>query len=132
MTSLFNLIVLGLAIVLFDIELTMYTMIAIFISSKAIDSLQEGFNHKKTIIIISDHSREIAEQLMHKVGRGVTFIEGEGAYTHTPKKLIYIVVRITQLARVKDIVRSVDRDAFMSIIDTKEVEGKGFDLGDLF
>ncbi len=131
-TTFFNLIVLGGAVFMFDIELAMYTMIAIFISSKAIDTLQEGFNHKKTIIIISNHSEEIAEQLMHRVGRGVTFLDGEGAYTGSKKKLIYIVVRIMELARVKDIVRSVDRDAFMSIIDTKEVEGKGFYLDDLF
>ena len=131
-TTLFNLVVLGAAVFMFDIELAMYTMIAIFISSKAVDTLQEGFNHKKTVIIISEHSEEIAQQLMHRVGRGVTFLDGEGAYTHTRKKLIYVVVRIMQLARVKDIVRSIDRNAFMSILDTKEVEGKGFDLGDLF
>lgn len=131
-TTLFNLLVLGAAAFMFDIELAMYTMIAIFISSKAIDTLQEGFNHKKTVIIISDHSEAISQQLMHRVGRGVTFLDGEGAYTHTRKKLIYVVVRIMQLARVKDIVRSIDENAFMSIIDTKEVEGKGFDLGDLF
>lgn len=131
-TTLFNLIVLGGAVFMFDIELAMYTMIAIFISSRAIDALQEGFNHKKTVIIVSDHSEEIAQQLMYRVGRGVTFLDGEGAYTGTKKKLIYVVVRIMELSRVKDIVRSVDDSAFMSILDTKEVEGKGFDLGDLF
>lgn len=131
-TNLFNFLILAMAIFMFDIELAMYTMIAIFVSSKAIDALQEGFNHKKTIIIISDHSQEIAKELMEKVGRGVTFLEGEGAYTNTRKKLIYIVVRIMELSRVKDIVRAIDENAFLSIIDTKEVEGKGFDLGNLY
>lgn len=59
-------------------------------------------------------------------------MEGEGAYTNTRKKLIYIVVRIMELSRVKDIVRAIDENAFLSIIDTKEVEGKGFDLGNLY
>jgi len=131
-TTLFNFIILAMAIFMFDIELAMYTMIAIYISSKAIDALQEGFNHKKTIIIISDRSQEIAKELMEKVGRGVTFLEGEGAYTNTRKKLIYIVVRIMELSRVKDIVRAIDENAFLSIIDTKEVEGKGFDFGNLY
>ena len=131
-TNLFNFLILAMAIFMFDIELAMYTMIAIFVSSKAIDALQEGFNHKKTIIIISDRSQEIAKELMEKVGRGVTFLEGEGAYTNTRKKLIYIVVRIMELSRVKDIVRAIDENAFLSIIDTKEVEGKGFDFGNLY
>ncbi len=131
-TTLFNFLILAMAIFMFDVELAMYTMIAIFVSSKAIDALQEGFNHKKTIIIISDHSQEIARELMEKVGRGVTFLEGEGAYTNTRKKLIYIVVRIMELSRVKDIVRAIDENAFLSIIDTKEVEGKGFDFGNLY
>ncbi|MFY9296143.1 MAG: YitT family protein [Clostridiales bacterium] len=131
-TTLFNFIILAMAICMFDIELAMYTMIAIFVSSKAMDTLQEGFNHKKTVIVISDHSKEIARELMEKVGRGVTFLEGEGAYTNTPKRLIYIVVRIIELSKVKDIIRAIDENAFLTIIDTKEVEGKGFDLGDLY
>ncbi|HZJ83448.1 MAG TPA: YitT family protein [Clostridia bacterium] len=131
-TTLFNVVVLTMAVFMFDIELAMYTMVSLFISSKAIDSLQEGFNHKKTIIIVSDHSEEIAKELLDKVGRGVTFLDGEGAYTRSHKKLIYMVVRIMELARVKDIVRRVDGGAFMSILDTKEVEGKGFGIGDLF
>lgn len=131
-TTLFNLIVLGMAVLAFDVELAMYTMIAIFLSSRAIDALQEGFNHKKTVIVVSDHSEEIAKGLMDRVGRGVTFLEGEGAYTGQHKRLIYVVVRIMELSKVKDIIREIDENAFVSIIDTKEVEGKGFDLGDLF
>jgi len=60
------------------------------------------------------------------VKRGITFIEAEGAYTKKQRKLIYMVVRVMELARVRDIVKRIDPDAFLSIIDTREVEGKGF------
>jgi len=128
----FNSIILILAALQFDIEIAMLTMIGLFINNKTLDAIQEGFNHKKTLFIISDKSEDMAEQLFRHVRRGVTFLEGEGAYTHKNKKLIYMVVRTMELAKVKDIVRSVDPNAFMTISDTKEVEGKGFDIGDLF
>lgn len=127
-----NAVVLALATFKFNIEIAMYTMIAFFVSSRAMESIQEGFNHKKTIIIVSDHSENLAKELLKSVGRGITFLEGEGAYTKREKKLIYMVVRTIELSKVKDIVKRIDPQAFMSIIDTKEVAGKGFDIGDIF
>lgn len=131
-STAFNTIVLALAAFQFNLELAMYTMISIFVSSKALDAIQEGFNRRKTILLVSDHSQELAQNLFQNVQRGITFFNGEGAYTGQQKKIIYMVVRITELAKVKDIVRKTDPNAFMSIIDTKETEGKGFDIGDIF
>ena len=69
--------------------------------------------------------------MLKKVKRGITFIEGEGAYTGKERKLIYMVVRVMELSRTRDIVRRIDPAAFLSIIDTREVEGKGFYIKDL-
>lgn len=127
-----NVIILLVASLLFSIEMAMYTTIAIFVANKAIDVVLEGFNHKKTLIIVSDKNAEIAKELLIQVRRGITFLKGQGAYSGREKQLIYMVVRTMELSRVKDIVRKVDAEAFLSIIDTKEVEGKGFKFGDLF
>jgi uncharacterized membrane-anchored protein YitT (DUF2179 family) len=127
-----NAVILGISAFLFNVEMAMLTLVAIFVSNKAIDSIQEGFNHRKTVIIVSDHYQEIADELLKKVKRGITFIDGEGAYTKKGKKLIYMVVRVMELSRIKDIVRRKDPGAFLSIIDTREVEGKGFYISDLF
>jgi uncharacterized membrane-anchored protein YitT (DUF2179 family) len=127
-----NAVILGISAFLFNVEMAMLTLVAIFVSNKAIDSIQEGFNHRKTVIIVSDHYQEIADELLKKVKRGITFIDGEGAYTKKGKKLIYMVVRVMELSRIKDIVRRKDPGAFLSIIDTREVEGKGFHISDLF
>ncbi len=121
-----NGIILTIAAFLFDVEMAMLTLVSIFVGNKVIDSIQEGFNHSKTIIIVSDACQEIADELFRKVKRGITFIEAEGAYTKKQRKLIYMVVRVMELARVRDIVKRIDPDAFLSIIDTREVEGKGF------
>jgi len=121
-----NGIILTVAAFLFDVEMAMLTLVSIFVGNKVIDSIQEGFNHSKTIVIVSDSCQEIADELFRKVKRGITFIEAEGAYTKKQRKLIYMVVRVMELARVRDIVKRIDPNAFLSIIDTREVEGKGF------
>jgi uncharacterized membrane-anchored protein YitT (DUF2179 family) len=127
-----NAIILTFAAFLFNVEMAMLTMIAIFVGQKAVDAIQEGFNHQKTIIIVSDKSEEIAEELLEKVKRGITFIEGSGAYTGKDRKLIYMVVRTMELSRTRDIVHRIDPAAFLSIIDTREVQGKGFNVSDPF
>jgi uncharacterized membrane-anchored protein YitT (DUF2179 family) len=127
-----NAIILSISAFLFNVEMAMLTLVAIFVANKALDSIQEGFNHRKTVIIVTDHYEEIADELLKKVKRGITFIDGEGAYTKKEKKLIYMVVRVMELSRIKDIVRRKDPEAFLSIIDTREVEGKGFSIRDLF
>jgi uncharacterized membrane-anchored protein YitT (DUF2179 family) len=115
---------------LFNVEMAMLTIVAIFVANKAVDAIQEGFNHRKTVIIVSDKYEEIAEELLKKVKRGITFIDGEGAYTRKGKKLIYMALTVMELARTREIVRRIDPAAFLSIIDTREVEGKGFNAKD--
>ncbi|HHU48825.1 MAG TPA: YitT family protein [Clostridiales bacterium] len=121
-----NAVILTISAFLFNVEMAMLTIVAIFVANKAVDAIQEGFNHRKTIIIVSNKYQEIAEELLKKVKRGITFIEGEGAYTGEDKKLIYMAITVMELARTRDIVRRIDPAAFLSIIDTREVEGKGF------
>lgn len=128
----FNAVILTLAAVLFNVEMAMLTLVGIYIANKAVDTIQEGFNHRKTIIIVSDKYEEISAELLEKVKRGITLLDGHGAYTGREKRLIYMVVRTMELARIKDIVRKIDPEAFLSIIDTREVEGKGFSIEDLF
>jgi len=103
-------------------------MVGIFVSNKAVDAILTGFNHKKTVIIVSDKADEMAEELFRHVKRGITFLNGQGAYTHRDKKLIYMVVRTMELSKLREVVHRVDPGAFMSIIDTREVEGKGFSM----
>jgi uncharacterized membrane-anchored protein YitT (DUF2179 family) len=131
-TAVFNFVILGVAAVLLNLEAAMFSMVGIYVSSKVVDAIQAGFNHKKTVIIVSDLSDEIAQELFDNLQRGITFLHGEGAYTRQDKKLIYTVVRTMELSKVREVVQKVDPKAFMSIIDTREVEGKGFSVEDIF
>jgi len=64
--------------------------------------------------------------------RGVTFLHGEGAYTHYAKKIIYCDITTIEVARLKEMVIKIDSEAFMTIIDAREVLGKGFSIDDAF
>lgn len=122
----FNLCIMLVAAFLFGLKPAMYTLISMFIASSVTDKVIEGFNRKKTILIVSDLSDDIAAAIMNEVGRGVTFLKGEGAYTHNDKRVIFVVVTLTQIARIKFIVEKVDPRAFMIVQDAAEVMGRGF------
>ena len=82
----FNAVILTLAAVLFNVEMAMLTLVGIYIANKAVDTIQEGFNHRKTIIIVSDKYEEISAELLEKVKRGITLLDGHGAYTGREKR----------------------------------------------
>ncbi|MFO7296106.1 MAG: YitT family protein [Caldicoprobacter sp.] len=126
-----NFIILSAAAFLLNVETAMFSMVGIFVSNKAVDAILTGFNHKKTVIIVSDKAEDMAQELFRHVKRGITFLNGQGAYTHKDKKLIYMVVRTMELSKLREVVHRVDPGAFMSIIDTREVQGKGFSVEDI-
>lgn len=111
---------------LFNFEVAIYTLIYMYIMGEVDNRIVTGFNKRKSIMIVSDKSAEIAEHIMHELGRGVTFIEGEGGYTHTKKRILYVVITLTQLSKIKEIALKIDSKAFFIIANASEVNGKGF------
>jgi uncharacterized membrane-anchored protein YitT (DUF2179 family) len=91
-----------------------------------LDRVQEGFDRKKSALIITSEPEKISQAIMQEVHRGVTIFFGEGAFTHHNRHILYTVVTTRQLAKLKAIVESLDPGAFMTVSDTAEVLGKGF------
>ncbi|MCT4661239.1 MAG: YitT family protein [Tissierellales bacterium] len=106
--------------------IAMYTLINMFIFAKVFDVLLQGFDRRKMILIITDESENMAQAIMKGLKRGVTYLEGEGAYTKNKKKIVYCIVSQRQMADLKRIINQIDPKAFMSIIDTSEIHGLGF------
>ena len=121
-----NFVIVSTASVLFGIERGMYTLIAMYIAYQCVDKVISGFDIKKQIIIISSRSEEIARQIMIDPHRGVTLLQGRGAYTGESKEVIYCVASNRQVVRIKQVVEEFDSRAFISISDMVEVKGKGF------
>jgi len=109
-----------------NINLAMYTLISMYISSTVLDKVQEGFDKRKSVMIITDKEKQVAEEIFNRLVRGVTYLEGEGAYTGDKKRVIYCIVSLNQLAKLKQIVREIDERAFVTVSDTAEVMGYGF------
>lgn len=124
----FNCLIMAVASFLFGVKLAMFTLISMFISASVTDKVIAGFNHRKTFIIISDYTREISEGIISEVGRGVTFLQGEGAFSHKHKDVLFVVANLTQMGKIKMIVRLIDPMAFMIVQDANEVMGRGFTL----
>ncbi|MCF6411466.1 YitT family protein [Pseudalkalibacillus salsuginis] len=122
----FNLFILGSAGFVFGWERAMYSLIAYFIAFKMIDITIEGFESSKSVWIISDMHKEIAETLNARLGRGVTYLNGEGAYTGDAKKVIFCVITRLEEAKLKSIVEELDPSAFLAVGDIHDVKGGRF------
>ncbi|HMM20723.1 MAG TPA: YitT family protein [Selenomonadales bacterium] len=126
-----NFVIMLVAAALFGFKLAILTLIAMYIGAFVTDQVVEGFNKKKTIFIVSYKSDEIAKTILQEVGRGATLLHGEGAYTRQEKQVIFVVVSLIQISKIKYLVHRADPHAFMIVSDVTEVLGRGFTLPEL-
>lgn len=122
----FNLVIMSFLIPSYGIEVALMSMVAMFVSNMAYNFAMRGVNHSMAVFIISEQWDEIAPKVLQEMRRGVTYINAEGAYTGQPRKLVYCIVKTTELAKLKSIVKEHDPKALFSIIETEEVVGRGF------
>ncbi|NLY21306.1 MAG: YitT family protein [Tissierellia bacterium] len=121
-----NGVILSISAMLFGLERSLYTIIALFIGYRIMDRIQLGFGEKKQILIMSRYYEEIANEIIDNIDKGVTYLHGEGAYSNSELKIIYTVVNTRQIVMIKDIIKKYDNSAFMSISEVSEVKGRGF------
>ena len=109
-----------------EIEIALYSAIAIFIMGKTIDIFLEGIYFTKTVYIVSDKYNEIASEIGNKVHRGTTGLYAKGMYTNEEKMLLLCVVGRNEVTKIQKIVKEIDNNAFLIISNAREVFGKGF------
>ena len=127
----FNLFILGSAGFVFSWDRAMYSILAYFVAYKTMDIVIAGLDESKFVWIISDEFADIGEAIMHRLGRGVTYLAGEGAYSGDDKKVIFCVINRLEEAKLKDIVKSFDSSAFLAVGDIAEVRGGRFKKKDI-
>lgn len=126
MTFGINFIIITIGSVFFGLDIGLYTLISIYVVSFVIDKVINGFNRKKLLFIVSEKEEGITRKIKEELNRSSTMIFAEGAYTKHNIKIIYCVVPLAQVPKVKHIVDLIDPYALVSILDTSEVQGKGF------
>jgi uncharacterized membrane-anchored protein YitT (DUF2179 family) len=122
----FDLIVAFSSYFIIGSEALMLTIVMLYIGTKTMDFIIEGVNPKKAVTIISEEQAKIAEQVTVVMDRGVTVIYGRGHYTQKPKEILYIVIGKQELSQLKKIVKAIDKNAFITIHDVRDVFGEGF------
>ena len=127
----FNLFILGCAGFVFSWDRAMYSLIAYFVAYKTIDITITGLDESKSVWIISDNAKQIGDAIMNRLGRGVTYINGEGAYSGDDKKVIFCVINRLEEAKLKEIVTENDDSAFLAVADIAEVRGGRFKKKDI-
>ncbi len=113
-----------------EIEIGLYSAIAIYLMGKMIDIVFEGIYFTKMIYIISDKSEEISKQIKENIPRGLTGIYGKGMYTNQDKIILMCVAPRKDIARIKMVARKIDRKSFIIITNSREVLGLGFKTED--
>ena len=121
-----DIVIIGASLLYIPREKILYTLVAVFISSRVIDFIQEGAYAAKAFTIISDHAPAIADLITADMDRGVTLIPAIGAYSKQAKHMVYCVVSRQEIRRLSQLVKSVDPRAFVIINDVHDVHGEGF------
>jgi uncharacterized membrane-anchored protein YitT (DUF2179 family) len=111
---------------IFGWQKALYAIIVLYVSGLVVDSTLEGAGTVRTALIITGKCREVAERILTEMERGVTILQGTGAYTGSERPVLYCVVTRSEVQQLKTIVHEADANAFMVIGVAHEALGEGF------
>ena len=123
--------VVGIAVCIFhDIDVALYSTIAIVVSSKVVDALAQGVDYAKVIYTITSEGDKVTEAINTYTNRGATIIPALGGYTKDNKQIVITVTRRHVLSQTLRLIKQTDPAAFTFVTDSTEVHGEGFKLDD--
>lgn len=114
------------AVFFISTEIGLYSMLSVIILGTTIDYLIDGFNTCKEVLIMSDKVDEISSFIINDIERGCTFLNGIGAFTNNEVRVIYAVLERNEYIKLKRYIIEIDKSAFISVRDSHEVLGQGF------
>jgi uncharacterized membrane-anchored protein YitT (DUF2179 family) len=120
----FNALVLGVGVVLFSLEMALYTLVYLYVNSSMINLVVTGLSQRKAVHIISPKWETITQEINEKIQRGVTIMRGQGGHTSQEHRILYTVITFRELTRLKQLISAVDPNAFVVVTDTLEVMGQ--------
>ncbi len=111
---------------LFGVSVSIYAILAVFLTSKVMDSILSGLKVGKQIWIVSENYEEISQEILEELERGVTCLAGKGMYSGRERNVLLCVVGRREVVKITRLVRRIDPDAFVILQDASEVMGEGF------
>jgi uncharacterized membrane-anchored protein YitT (DUF2179 family) len=123
---LFNITLFAFSLGRLPLDMVLFSLAMSFVTSQMVDYFLSIFNQRKLILIISERAEAIAAEILSRIHRGATYLEGRGAFSGRKKDVLLTVVNNYQLKRVEELVFNLDPDAFVIMENTFNVLGKGF------
>jgi uncharacterized membrane-anchored protein YitT (DUF2179 family) len=116
----------GVAIIR-DLTSALYSALFFWVISFLLDRVQSGFSQRRAVLIFSDRPQAVAEQVMRRLNRGVSFFHASDIGPNAPvTQVVYSVINMLELGKMKDLLYEVDAEAFVVVYETSEVIGKQF------
>lgn len=119
-------VLLGVMIVSKDVDSLIYGIIISFLLSTMVDKVMYGISAGKLTLIVTEHSREVAEKIDQVTGRGSTFLKAQGSYSGEDKDVVMCTCNNKQMYGIRSVVKEIDPNAFIIIMESNEVLGEGF------
>lgn len=119
-----NTLVIIAGICFHELDLALYSLILLFTSGSVVNMVISGFNARMAVLVISDRPDGIAQEILYRLERGITYLDGQGAFSHRPKRVIMTVTTMMELPKLKEIIFNNDPHAFVVINNTFEVLGQ--------
>jgi uncharacterized membrane-anchored protein YitT (DUF2179 family) len=123
---LFNISLFTFSLGRLPLDQVLFSLAMSFITGQVVDYFLSIFNQRKMVLIISEKSEAIAAEVLSRIQRGATYLEGRGAYSGRKKDVLLTVVNNYQLKRVEEVVFNIDPEAFVIMENTFNVLGRGF------
>lgn len=115
------------AVVVFrEIEVALYSIVTIYVTTRAIDAIMQGIDHTKVIFVVSEKGDEMKLRLVSELECGVTLLDARGGYTNRPKNVVLLVTHRNTFAQTLKTLKAIDDKAFIFVTNATEVHGEGF------
>lgn len=108
------------------VTLTLYALFLLFVSSRLVDAIIDGFDYARSAYIISDKNDEIGKAIMNELSRGATAMKARGLYRNIDREVLVTVVTLRELSKLTNIIKKIDPTAFVTVHNVHEVLGEGF------
>lgn len=119
------LIIIAIALIAKNVDLALWSLVSIYISAKSIDIFLTRGPSKKVVHIVSNQIERLCETIVHHLGPYGTIVQGSGIFEHEEKRMIFLVVENSKIPRLKELIQSVDDEAFMVVMEASELLGRG-------
>lgn len=110
----------------FGANIGLFALLCVIMNGFVIDYVIDGLNVSKEVFVISRENDKVKDFIMKELDRGCTMIQGKGGFTNEGSYIIYVVLQRREFIKLREYVRDIDNDAFITVSDTHEVLGNGF------